>query len=384
MGLSSGVDPVRNPPSRLEQDGGSPDVTSGLISNGVDPQNQICYNKTMIKDIDQLLDNLLADFNPKQIKVLGGRFGWRSGGKTTLQAIGDELGITRERVRQIEEQAIKKLKPKVQEAAHEFLEFSHNHLIGLGGVRRDDHFIDDLKYFLKSDSNAKYFDHKLRFLFIVGGRPFYQKEDDDMQSFWYADEEAKTKFLEFIENFTKLFKTADKKAILEDKIYLKHCKDFANCHFISIPKYFGVNSFGDFGLREWPEIEPKAIRDKIYLVLKKHGKPLHFGDIAKFVTRLGIDKKPVHVQTSHNELINDDRFVLVGRGIYGLREYGYEPGTVREVISRLLKKQGPLPAQEIVKRISSERYFKANTILINLQNKAYFKKNKDGRYHCVR
>lgn len=107
----------------------------------------------MIKNIDQLINDLFASFNSRQVRVVSGRFGLKTGEKTTLQEIGDELEITRERVRQIEEQIIKKLVPKIQERVGEFLEFSNKHLLDLGGVRKDDNFIDDLKYFFKARRN---------------------------------------------------------------------------------------------------------------------------------------------------------------------------------------------------------------------------------------
>ena len=337
----------------------------------------------MIKDIDQLIDGLFADLNPRQVKVVTGRFGLKSGEKTTLQEIGDELGITRERVRQIEEYCIKKLEKRVKEEIQEFLEFCHAYLTKAGGVRRDDYFIDDIKYFIKPglDKKVKNADQKIRFLLWTGGMPSYHKEDEKFRSFWYSDEESKRKFLDFIKSVTNLLEKNDKQAVLDDKIYLKHCKDFYTCHYVLIPNHFGCNVFGDFGLREWPEIEPKTIRDKIYLVLKKHGKPLHFEQIAKFITDFGIDNKPAHVQTAHNDLINDERFVLVGRGVYGLKERGFVPGTVREVITRLLKANGPLTKAEIVNLVNKERFLQENTILINLQNKRYFKKLADGLYH---
>ena len=337
----------------------------------------------MIKDVNQLIDELFADFNPRQVKVISGRYGLKTGEKTTLQEIGDELGITRERVRQIEEYCLKKLEKRVKEELQDFLEFCHKHLLKTGGVRRDDYFINDIKYFIKPDldKGVKNADQKIRFLLWAGGMPFYHKEDEDFTGFWYADEDVKRKFLDFVKNLTNLLEKHDKQAALDDKIYLKQCKDFHTCHYVLIPRHFGFNVFGDFGLRDWPEIEPRTIRDKIYLVLKKHGKPLHFSEIAKYITDLGIDRKPAHIQTAHNELINDDRFVLVGRGIYGLNEHGFMPGTVREVITRLLKANGPLTKAEVVELVNKERFLQENTILINLQNKRYFKKLADGRYH---
>ena len=108
--------------------------------------------------------------------------------------------------------------------------------------------------------------------------------------------------------------------------------------------------------------------------------PLHFKEIANNICTLGIDKKPAHVQTVHNELIKDGRFVLVGRGVYALREHGYEPGTVREVITRLLKERGPLDSTEVVRLVNQKRFLKENTILLNLQNRRHFKRLEDGRY----
>ncbi|MEK7512701.1 MAG: sigma factor-like helix-turn-helix DNA-binding protein [Patescibacteria group bacterium] len=335
----------------------------------------------MLKNIDQFIDSVLADFTPNQRKVLLGRFGLRNGKPSTLQEVGDELGITRERVRQIQEQAMKKVGNRVKENGGSFVNAVTAQLVSMGGVRRDDAFMLDLRQAFFKDSPAKYLTHKIHFVLLGAGQPFYHKEDDAMDAYWYANEGSHKKFLDFIKNLTHVFKTGDKKALLDNKAYLAHVKDMAAAHFLSIPKHFGTNVFGDVGLRAWPEIEPKTVRDKAYLVLKKHAKPLHFEDIAKFITKHGIDKKPAHVQTVHNELIKDNRFVLVGRGMYGLREHGFVPGTVREVIARLLKKNGPLPAHEVVARVNQERFLKENTILLSLQNRKFFRRLDDGRYH---
>ncbi|MBI2048018.1 MAG: hypothetical protein HYT27_02665, partial [Parcubacteria group bacterium] len=81
-----------------------------------------------------------------------------------------------------------------------------------------------------------------------------------------------------------------------------------------------------------------------------------------------------------NELIKDPRFVLVGRGIYGLSDYGYKPGTAREVVKRILNETGPMRAKEIITAVQKERFFKPNTVLVNLQNKHYFSRRPDGTY----
>lgn len=335
----------------------------------------------IIKNLDQLINDLFADFTPKQVKVVKERFGIKNGASCTLQEIGDDLGITRERVRQIEEQCIKKLRPRVQSAAAGLLDFAEARLAEAGGVRGDDVFVQDMKQRLAVGAEIKHADQKLRFLFLLGGRPFFSKEDDTAKKFWYVHETAKKEFFDFLGRMTDVFEKGDKQKLIEGKAYLAHCKDLYAPQFLSVAKNFGTNIFGDIGLSAWPEINPKTVRDKIYLVLKKENKPLHFADIAKQINRRQFDEKPANVQTVHNELIKDERFILVGRGMYALREQGFEKGTVQEVIARLLKTKGPQSAEQIVRYVNEQRFLKENTILLGLQNKRFFKRLDDGRYH---
>ncbi len=333
-----------------------------------------------MKNINSVVEEILIMLPPKQRRIVNGRFGLKAGKIETLQEIGNELKITRERVRQIETQALKKIKDKTEEKGKDILDFARKHLLSAGGVKSDESFINDLIYGLKIDPKIKNVKEKVRFVLLVAGEPLYYKEDDKMNSYWYSSNEAKKKFLNFIDEMTKFLNGKDKTSVLTNKLYINQCKDLVSCHLLSIPKHFGVNIFGDFGLRSWPEIEPKTIRDKVYLVLKKHGHPLHFTDIAKYSYKYGLDKKVPHIQTVHNELIKDKRFVLVGRGMYALKEHGFEPGTVKEVLVNLLKKNGPLGTDRIIELVNSQRLVKENTVLLNLQNKSYFKKLGDGRY----
>ncbi|MEK7076958.1 MAG: sigma factor-like helix-turn-helix DNA-binding protein [Patescibacteria group bacterium] len=336
---------------------------------------------TDYKNIDALLQGLLEGFNPKQQKVILRRFGLKSGECATLQEIGDELGVTRERIRQIEEDTLKKLEPRVTDAAGPVVSFASTHLDQSGGVRRDDFLVGDIASYIYPDTRAKHAHEKIRFFLTAAKTPLFERENDDYHAFWYSNDEARTKFFNFVKGVMDFLQSTPEKTGPRYANYLATCNNFAECHYLNIPKSFGVNVFGDFGLRSSPEIEPRTVRDKAYLVLRKHAKPLHFGDIAKYVTRYGIDSKPAHVQTVHNELIKDKRFVLVGRGIYGLREQGFEPGTVREVIARILKKKGPMQPHQVVKLVSEQRFLKENTILLGLQNKRHFRELHDGRFN---
>jgi len=136
-----------------------------------------------------------------------------------------------------------------------------------------------------------------------------------------------------------------------------------------------------WGLTKWPLVNPKNIRDKIYVVLKEHGKPMHFSEISQEIRKSVFKRKDVTTQAIHNELIKDKRFVLIGRGIYALDEWGYQKGTVADIIVDVLKKAGePLHRDEIVKRVLASRQVKETTILLNLQGKSQFKRVAKATY----
>jgi hypothetical protein len=141
------------------------------------------------------------------------------------------------------------------------------------------------------------------------------------------------------------------------------------------------NPYGEFGLSWWPSINPSGVKDKAYVAIAKAGKPLHFREVAEVINKAGWSKKKAHPQTVHNELIKDKRFVLVGRGLYALKEWGYEPGAVRDVIVSVLgEAQKPLSKDEIVAAAAKKRLVKVPTILLNLQNKKLFKRLDNGTF----
>ena len=147
--------------------------------------------------------------------------------------------------------------------------------------------------------------------------------------------------------------------------------------WLLLSKRIGKNPLGEWGRIDSPHVRIKNTRDFAFLTLKRHGSPMHFSEVAKGIEKLFTRKS--HPATTHNELIKDNRFVLVGRGLYALKEWGYEPGIVREVIKGILLREGPLTRDEIIERVKRERYVKDATISVNLQN-PIFTRLPDGRY----
>ena len=148
--------------------------------------------------------------------------------------------------------------------------------------------------------------------------------------------------------------------------------------WLSISKSIGKNPLGEWGKMSSSNVKARGIRDYAFLVIRKHGSPIHFREVAGAIEKMF--GKKAHVATTHNELIKDKRFVLVGRGLYALSEWGYVPGVVKDVIRHVIEKNGPLKKNEVIDKVLKERYVKENTILVNLQNPKYFKRDKEGRY----
>jgi hypothetical protein len=100
---------------------------------------------------------------------------------------------------------------------------------------------------------------------------------------------------------------------------------------------------------------------------------MHFLDIANSITEYF--SEPVKISTIHNELIRNGEFVLIGRGIYVLKDWGYKDGTVLDVILDIfVKAKMPLSTEEITNRVLKVRQVKTTTIYMNLQNKKHIER----------
>jgi len=177
---------------------------------------------------------------------------------------------------------------------------------------------------------------------------------------------------EFLENFKKTEYYQRNPEELNDKVIL---------NFLDLAHKIEKNVFDEWGLVQWKQIVPKDVGDKAYLVLKQHGKPEHYSKITELINDSKFDNRTAYKETVHNELIKDNRFILVGRGIYALSEWGYKPGVVADVIREILNSsQKPLPKDRIIEEVLKRRHVKRNTILVGLSNKKLFKKVEKNLY----
>ncbi len=333
----------------------------------------------------QVTKRLLSVLSDRGRDVIEKRYGLDETTKRmTLDAIGKKYGITRERVRQIENHSIINIR-KSKEFSKESLAFGQlkEYIKSLGGVVSE----EDL---LKHISHDKSTQNHVYFMLIVGDEFTREKEDDTFKHHWHVDKALSEKIHSALK---KLYSSlSDDELVLENDMidsFLEYVKDVSDEYkndevikrWLSLSKRIGKNPLGEWGRAESQNVHAKGMRDYAYLVIRKHGSPIHFKEVAKAITTYF--NKKAHVATTHNELIKDPRFVLVGRGLYALSEWGYMSGVVKDVIKKIIEKNGPLPKDKVIEKVLKERYVKENTILVNLQNPKYFYKDKEGKYHVV-
>ena len=330
----------------------------------------------------QATKKLISALSDRSKEVIESRYGLgKSSERLTLEAIGQQYGITRERVRQIENHSIVAIrKSKYYTEEKEVFDELEQLIHSLGGVIVEQDLLDHI-------SKDETIQNHINFLLVIG-HPFKKiKEDEDFKHRWYVDEVLSSKVHASLKKVYENLKDEDLISETEMiKAFMDHVKDMADKikneemirRWLSISKRIGKNPLGEWGKASSPNITTKGMRDYAFLVIRKHGSPIHFKEVAKIIG--DVFKKKAHIATCHNELIKDPRFVLVGRGLYALSEWGYMSGVVKDVIRKLIEKHGPLTKEEIIDKVMKERYVKENTIAVNLQNPKYFKKNKEGKY----
>lgn len=330
---------------------------------------------------EKLVKDVLATIDrEREREIIARRFGLFDR-KETLEQIGEMLGITRERVRQLEKSVVAKLKTQAEQGKVPHVADFQAKVLELlsedGEVARVSKLASQL-----NDNPDREEQARVAFMSQLCPKLAVINEDDN---FWasvsntavYDEKTLKTKVGELIDAIKKLGEP-------------KSIKEVAKADGVEDPKQAEalastskkLATLNDrWGLIKWPMVNPKNIRDKIYVILKENGKQMHFNEIAAAIKDSDFKRKDVTTQAIHNELIKDKRFVLIGRGIYALKEWGYERGTVADVIAQVLQDAGePLHRDEIVKRVLKSRFVKETTILLNLQGKPQFKRVAKATY----
>jgi hypothetical protein len=329
--------------------------------------------------LSEILEEMFMVLTTKEKDVIVQRFSLDNRPRRTLESIGQKFSVTRERIRQIEKIALGKLRRTVQttrlNAANEL---ANDIILENGGVLLESKLVAQILNKLGSTESVDAYVIKLALNINQGLKKIEKTNVYD--PFWIYKEIDMAVVNSVVSTGIKILKK--KGEVIPDLKFagqirqtlttkLEGYSDPMIVATMEVDKRIKRIDEG-FGLMEWRHINPRSIRDKAYIVLKVAKKPLHFVDIANKISEAGFDKKVVTVQAVHNELIRYDQFVLVGRGLYALREQGYSKGTVADVIEALLKDKSPMTKQEIIEGVLSQRHVKKGTISLNLQKNPHF------------
>ncbi len=321
---------------------------------------------------------LLATLPAKRMRdVVERRFGLKGRHRATLEAIGGLYKITRERVRQIERDALSRLRREEHPAVAPLFSVVEAALADHGGVMAGHHLFSSLA----SDRAHPH----LQFLLHASPRFIYLAETDAFHPRWAVSKAAAESGEKIVSDAAARLAESRKTVGPADLSALLGVDGRPADACLAATKIIQKNPYGEYGLASWPMIVPRGVKDKAYAALVMSGKPLHFRDVAFAIDRAGWPgRKKAHAQTVHNELIKDKRFILVGRGMYALQNWGYEPGTVADVLASVLKQSPrPLAREELITLASERRMVKPQTILLNLQDKTRFRRTDEGKYTLV-
>lgn len=333
-------------------------------------------------ELSIIITKILEPLKEREKAILSKRYGLQGEKLQTLKTVGEEQGLTRERVRQIEKDLLKNLKRGVQDL--ETFIVARNLLLTTiaehGDIMSESALLDYLGIDSEDEANA------MRFLLNLMTELEEHEEDANVKQSWAKlgfDKEFLHEFIlntknvlenhgkplsaeQFIQNFQESAFYKNNELRLTSKVVINLLATIAGIH---------KNPFGEYGMHHWSEIKPKDVGDKAYLVMKHHGKPEHYSAITDLINQNALDKRTAYKETVHNKLIKDKRFVLVGRGIYALSEWGYQPGVVADIIESVIKEHGePMTREQIIDAVLAKRMVKKNTILVGLSNKKLFKK----------
>ncbi|MDX1535800.1 MAG: sigma factor-like helix-turn-helix DNA-binding protein [Candidatus Spechtbacterales bacterium] len=340
-------------------------------------------------NVKPLIEKVLGILSERNGAILAARHGIGEGGeRRTLESIGQDYDITRERVRQIEEASYTKIRNSedfelLESAFASVIEFLNEH----GGAVSEEYLFDTLTTEGQQPHLA---------LLMALNKDFTKiKENDYHKAGWAVNKERAGEIKKLLANAAKKIKKKGDLISDDELVDILQsvppetvAPDQETVHAVlSLSKHIEKGPYGEWGLADWPEVNPRGVRDKVYLVLKEGEEPLHFRKLATMIDDGPFEKKSgknTHPQTVHNELIKDDRFVLIGRGVYALREWGYMPGTVKDVIMNILQEEGkPLHKEKLVSKVLEQRRVQTNTILLNLQNKDHFAKVDGDHYYLA-
>lgn len=324
-----------------------------------------------------MLQELFEILSDKEQTVVTKRFALDNKPRQTLEKIGRSFLVTRERVRQIEASALQKLKRNIFNTKLNLINKTAEEILrSYDGVVAAEKLVSKIISLIHKDSPI---DTQIINLALTVN-PNVEKVDSlgTLRSFYCFSTIEKVGLKKISEAAEKVLQKMND--ITSEKILIgglgKRFKDL-NISPARVASIFSIDNrlkkVGEnWGLSAWRHINPKSIRDRALIVLRREAKPLHFVKISNLISSAEFSRRAVTQQAVHNDLIRYPEFVLVGRGMYGLKEWGLKSGTVSDVIAQILRENGSMSRAQIIKEVLKQREVKTGTISLNLQKNIAF------------
>lgn len=343
----------------------------------------------------EIVSELLKQLSDKEADVVRRRFGLGANQPETLEVIGAQYQVTRERVRQIQRWAVERLakstttKNLLRGVDVLLQELFEEH----GGLLQEEELLQSLHSHAPEVASTR-----AATLFILEemlAEKFQKIEAKEFKPYWKPKFTSTDLLLPTVQAAEQVLRSSGKPLSQEEFISRlrqssfgqgagKDVTDTVILSYLNVAVDIDRNPFGEFGLREWGSVVPKRMNDKILMVMRKHGKPLHFQEITQRINEIGFDHRQAYPPTVHNELILNKEYILIGRGIYALKEWGYKSGVVAEVLAAILQEANrPMTREELVDQVMQQRMVKKNTIHLALTNKKIFEKTEQGLYRLA-
>lgn len=338
------------------------------------------------------LKDTLIYCKPKERLVLIKKFGLDGEKWIPLQRIGKEYNLTRERIRQIESQALMRFRRLIvgNTTYMEVLDEARKILEEHGG------FLEE-KMLVAKLVNKKLFKFNKQELLLILISDFdiiYLKRNRFVDKSFYLDnlyEDVLTRLALMVEEyFEERWKSQEINEFIAH-MQATFAKEYSDVKFLDQDSFYisffkslrSATTFdGKVGLLSFDDVNPRTIKLKLVHILRKVKKPLHYQDIPARIMKV-FPWKNIKVNTVHNELVkNSDIFVNMGLGLYGLKEWWFEWGLVKDIIQRIMKKTDrPMGVKELEKEVLKEKMVSHNTVMINLQkHKDLFERIDKGVY----
>lgn len=338
------------------------------------------------------LKDILIYCKPKERLVLMKKFGLNGEKWIPLQRIGKEYNLTRERIRQIETQALMRFRRLIvwNQTYMEVLQEAKKILDSHGGFLLEDALISKLV----NKNMFKFTRQELKLILVSDFDVSYLKRNKYINKGFYLEplyEDMLTRMVLFVHaHFAERKKSQD---LYEFVWLLKEdfAKDFKEIGYLKNDLFY-INFFesirdicvfdGKIGLPTFEDVNPKTIKLKILYTMRRINKPVHYQELPTKIVEW-FPNKSVKLNTVHNELVkNNDIFVNLGLGIYGLKERGYIGGQVKEILVRIFNKhKRSMNVKELCKEMLKEKMVSPNTVMLNLQKyKDMFTRVEKGVY----